>query len=97
MAQNFVGANNINLLMPVGGFGSRIIANGGDHAAPRYIKTKLSKLAGIIFDKRDFPLYEYRKDDDGNFIEPLYYVPIIPLVLFNKISGIGTGFSTNIP
>jgi DNA topoisomerase-2 len=27
----------------------------------------------------------------------LYYVPIVPMVLFTKSQGIGTGFSTNIP
>ena len=35
-------------------------------------------------------------DDDGT-CEPEYYVPIIPFALINGISGIGTGFSCNIP
>ena len=30
-------------------------------------------------------------------IEPEYYAPVIPLVLVNGASGIGTGWSTNIP
>jgi DNA topoisomerase-2 len=30
-------------------------------------------------------------------VEPEFYVPIIPLVLVNGISGIGTGFSSSIP
>eukprot|EP00798_Chlamydomonas_sp_ICE-L_P005629 gene5629-biopygen2676 len=39
MAQNFVGAgNNLNLLQPIGQFGSRL-GGGSDHASPRYIHT----------------------------------------------------------
>ena len=36
-------------------------------------------------------------NDDGTMVEPEYYVPIIPFALVNGISGIGTGFSCNIP
>jgi DNA gyrase/topoisomerase IV subunit A len=35
------------------------------------------------------------QDESGNI--PKYIFPIIPMVLVNGISGIGTGFSTNIP
>lgn len=48
MAQNFVGANNINLLMPNGQFGSRF-AGGRDHASARYIFTCLNKITRYIF------------------------------------------------
>ena len=36
-------------------------------------------------------------EDDGQIVEPEYYVPIIPLVLINGAEGIGTGWSTTIP
>ena len=40
LAQNFVGSNNLNLLQPLGQFGTRL--NGGkDSASPRYIFTML--------------------------------------------------------
>lgn len=40
LAQNFVGSNNVNILQPLGQFGTRI--NGGkDAASPRYIFTML--------------------------------------------------------
>lgn len=55
-----------------------------DSASPRYIYTKLTKLSSIIYDNRDMPLLKYNKDDDGKDIEPLYYVPIVPMVLFTK-------------
>ena len=47
MAQNFVGSNNINLLMPNGQFGTRIIG-GADSASPRYIHTELNKIVDIL-------------------------------------------------
>lgn len=40
LAQNFVGSNNINLLQPIGQFGTRL-QGGKDAASPRYIFTKL--------------------------------------------------------
>lgn len=40
LAQNFVGSNNINLLMPYGQFGTRL-QGGKDSASPRYIFTML--------------------------------------------------------
>jgi DNA topoisomerase-2 len=69
---------------------------GLDAASPRYIFTKLSKITRILFDVHDDPLLTPR-DDDGQLIEPHFYVPIIPLVLVNGSSGVGTGFSTFIP
>ena len=95
MAQNFVGSNNINLLMPNGQFGTRIMG-GSDSASPRYIHTELNPIVDIIYPKDDMPLLNYT-NDDGLLVEPEYYVPIIPMVLINGMVGIGTGFSTNIP
>lgn len=95
MAQNFVGSNNINVLEPKGQFGSRI-RSGRDHASPRYIWTKLEKITSLIFRKEDNPILTYI-NDDGQIVEPEYYLPIIPMILVNGAVGIGTGFSTNIP
>ena len=95
MAQNFVGSNNMNLLEPVGQFGTRILS-GSDASSPRYIFTHLSKYSDILFNTNDFPLLEYL-NDDGQSIEPKFYVPTLPLLLINGAEGIGTGFSTKIP
>jgi len=95
MAQNYIGSNNINILEPNGQFGSRY-ANGKDHASSRYIWTKLTSMATLIFKKVDNPLLN-QLYDDGMPIEPEYYVPIIPMILVNGTEGIGTGFSTKIP
>ena len=95
MAQDFVGSNNIPLLYPSGQFGTRL-QGGKDAASPRYIFTKLMKQSRMIFPVEDDPLLEYR-DDDGYVVEPLHYVPIIPMALVNGCDGIGTGWSTSIP
>lgn len=95
MAQDFVGSNNINLLKPNGQFGSRL-AGGEDAASERYIFTALNPVARLIFPAHDDAILTY-KDDDGLMVEPEYYIPIIPFCLVNGISGIGTGFSCEIP
>lgn len=95
MAQIFVGTNNINLLMPNGQHGSRI-QGGQDASSPRYIFTLLSELTRLIFKEEDAPILKYL-EDDGQSIEPEYYIPIIPMILVNGGVGIGTGFSTNVP
>ncbi len=95
MAQNFPGANNLNLLVPQGQFGTRLMG-GHDHSSARYIYTMLEPWVGKIFIKADTELLEWL-NDDGYPIEPKYYLPVIPLVLVNGAEGIGTGFSTGIP
>jgi DNA topoisomerase-2 len=95
MAQNYVGSNNINLLEPLGQFGTRL-QGGDDSASERYIFTQLNTLTRTIFPEADDAILKYT-DDDGTVVEPEYYVPIIPFVLINGISGIGTGFSSSIP
>ena len=95
MAQIFVGTNNINLLCPNGQFGSRC-QGGQDASSARYIFTMLSKLTRLIFKEEDNFILNYQ-NDDGQQIEPEFYVPIIPMILVNGGIGIGTGYSTNIP
>lgn len=95
MAQNYVGSNNINLLVPNGQFGTRL-KGGEDSASERYIFTYLNPITRAIFPEADDAVLDYL-DDDGQLVEPSFYVPIIPFALVNGISGIGTGFSCNIP
>ena len=95
MAQNFVGSNNINLLVPNGQFGTRL-QGGKDSASERYIYTYLNSITRIIYNVDDDKILEYL-DDDGLLVEPIYYIPIIPMILVNGTKGIGTGFSTDIP
>ena len=94
LAQNFVGSNNINLFLPNGQFGTRLMG-GKDDASERYIFTKLNNITRQIFPEVDDNILTYL-EDDGDSVEPIYYMPIIPMILVNGSKGIGTGFSTDI-
>jgi len=95
LAQDFVGSNNMNFLNPEGNFGSRL-TGGEDHASPRYIFTSMSEFMQLVFHPADNALLNYL-DEDGELIEPDFYVPVIPNILVNGCQGIGTGFSTRVP
>lgn len=92
MAQTFPGANNINYFDPDGQFGSRLSPQAG---ASRYIFTRLTQSFRKLFPKDDDLILEHL-NEDGQDIEPNYYLPILPNVLINGARGMGTGFATNI-
>lgn len=94
MAQTFVGANNCNLYLPNGQFGTRL-QGGKDRSSERYIYTNVSNITKFIYNKLDDNLLKYI-DSDGQLVEPEYYVPCIPMILVNGTLGIGTGFSTEV-
>ena len=52
LAQNFVGSNNLNLLEPIGQFGTRL-HGGKDSASPRYIFTCLR----LVHRQKSFKVY----------------------------------------
>jgi DNA topoisomerase-2 len=88
MAQKF--KNNASLLEEEGQFGSLRSPQAG---APRYIGTKLSENFRLIY--KDFELLNF-KEEEGETIEPHYFLPIVPTVLLNGSSGIAVGFASNI-
>ena len=83
------------MLLPLGQFGTRLCGS-GDCASARYIFTKLSKIAQLIFNSKDDPALNHLYEKNRK-IEPEWYAPIIPMVLINGCNGIGTAWSTNIP
>ena len=95
MAAEYVGNNNISLLVPKGQFGTRL-RGGDDHASERYIFTNLNSITRNIFPESDTDVLTYLYDD-GTKVEPEYFVPIIPMICVNGGKGIGTGFSCDIP
>jgi DNA topoisomerase-2 len=88
LAQKF--KNNAPLLEEDGQFGSLRSPQAG---APRYIGTKLSPYFKLIY--KDFDLLNY-KEEEGEEIEPYFFLPIIPTILINGGSGIAVGFASNI-
>ncbi|XP_032298270.1 DNA topoisomerase 2-beta-like isoform X2 [Coturnix japonica] len=95
LAQNFVGSNNVNLLQPIGQFGTRL-HGGKDADSPRCISTMLSPLARLLFPPVDDNLLKFLYDDNQR-VEPEWYMPIIPMVLVNGAEGIGTGWACKLP
>lgn len=92
LAQDYAGANNLNYLQPIGQFGSRL---SDTPASSRYIFTNLDPSFRKIF-KKDDDLILKHLTEDGEEIEPERYLPILPNVLINGASGMGTGFATSI-
>lgn len=88
MAQKF--KNSMPLLDGVGQFGSLRSPSAG---APRYISGKLHPNFRLIY--QDFELLK-GKIEEGEEIEPDFFLPIVPTVILNGSSGIAVGFATNI-
>ncbi|KAL0491597.1 Top2mt [Acrasis kona] len=95
MAQDYIGSNNLPLLVASGQFGTRL-QGGKDAASARYIFTKLQPITRFIFHPSDDIILDYQTEENQS-IEPIHYVPIIPMILVNGAEGMGTGWSTFIP
>ena len=95
MAQDFVGTNNIEILLPKGQLGSRL-DGGKDSASPRYVFVQMNPVTLKVFNSVDNAVLKHLVED-GSQIEPQFYCPIIPMILVNGCHGIGTGFSSSIP
>jgi len=95
LAQEQTGTNNVALLLPIGQFGSRL-DKPSVHAAPRYIFTALSNITRALFPQEDDAVLE-RRVEEGELIEPTFFLPVVPTILINGATGIGCGFSTNVP
>lgn len=82
--------NNQPLLLGDGYFGDRLVNEG---AAARYVFAKVHPKFFDIY--KDLGLAP--KHDDPECLIPKLYMPVIPMVLVNGISGIATGYATDIP
>lgn len=94
MGANFTGSNNLNLIFPSGQYGTRNM-NGADAASERYIHAYLEPIAQLLIKDIDNDVLEY-VNDDGTLVEPKIFAPILPLILINGSSGIGTGFGSDV-
>jgi len=88
MAQEF--KNSMPIFQGIGQFGSLRSPEAG---APRYIGVRFNENFKLLY--KDFELTT-PKFEEGEEIEPQFFLPIIPTVLLNGSSGIAVGFATNI-
>ena len=95
MAQRFCAATNVNYFDGKGAFGSKISGPGNAIASPRYVAVKLSEnFEKILY--TDHELIEMQPSYDGCDSEPKEFLPLIPSILLNPISGIAVGFACDI-
>jgi DNA topoisomerase II len=96
MTQNFAGSNNYPMFLTTSTTGSRL-RGGKEKVAPRYIKVSLNKdLTDLLFPRIDDHCLPY-KFEDGERAEPLYYVPILPLLTIGENRDTpATGWKTKI-
>ena len=88
MAQDF--KNSMPIFQGIGQFGSLRAPTAG---APRYVGVKFSGNFRLLY--RDFNLLT-PQHEEGEEIEPRFFLPVIPTVLLNGTSGIAVGFATKI-
>ena len=81
--------NNFPLLDGQGNFGSRIVQTA---AASRYIFCRASENFRKMY--KDFEVCP--EHEDLEHAPPKFYLPVIPTVLLNGVTGIATGYSTSI-
>lgn len=95
MAQDFVGSNNLPYFDREGEMGTRRML-GEDKSSGRYSHTRPEPYIPFIFRKEDIPILKILIEE-GQEIEPVTLLPIIPMHLVNGILGIGSGSSTFMP
>jgi len=86
--------NNVPLIEGIGTFGTRVAPTEGI-ASPRYTYVKRSKASDDFF-FNDLPVVPMKENYDGSVMEPETFLPLIPTVLLNGVSGIAVGWSTEI-
>lgn len=85
--------NNIPFFHGIGTFGTRV--NPTAIGAPRYTYVKRNKAAeNIVY--QDLDVVPLKENYDGSTMEPATFLPIVPTVLLNGVSGIAVGWSTDI-
>lgn len=88
MTQEF--KNSMSIFQGIGQFGSLRAPEAG---APRYVGVKFNENFRLLYKDFDLVTPQY---EEGEEIEPKFFLPIIPTVLLNGGSGIAVGFATNI-
>jgi DNA topoisomerase-2 len=95
LVYNFPGTNNMPVITGRGMTGTRV-AGGKDAAADRYTFVSMPNWIDLVFRKEDDCLLKHIVDE-GEDREFKVYYPIIPMVLVNGATGVGVGWSSEIP
>ena len=94
LTQDFVGACSYPLFVGNdGGWGSRLV---NMSSAPRYTRLGVAEITRILFKDIDTEVLDCKQYFEGQWIEPRWLCPIIPVVFLNLSSGITAGFREEI-
>lgn len=92
LGQDFPGTNNVPLLQKKGNFGTRFSQ---EASASRYIYTYGTPEFFELFKKEDTAILKHQFFE-GEQIEPMFYVPTLPILLVNGSEGVSSGFAQKI-
>jgi DNA gyrase/topoisomerase IV subunit A len=85
--------NNVPLIEGLGQFGGRVAPDA--IGAPRYTEVRRAKAAEALL-YNDLDIIPTEDNYDGSTRQPQHFLPLIPLVLLNGVSGVAVAWSTNI-
>lgn len=92
LGANYTGSNNLPLMTANGNFGSRLLPAA---SAPRYIFTFGTDELFKMFKREDLKIIK-NQEFEGQRIEPVFYLPTLPILLINGSDGVSTGFKQTI-
>lgn len=81
----------LNFFNPLEIEGQGGILRDPDAGAPRYLYLRKSKWADMVY-KTDYELLDFI-EEEGQTVEPMQYLPILPVCLCNLTMGIANGYS----
>lgn len=85
--------NNAHLLTGLGSFGTRLDPTA--YGASRYTSVHASDFAKAAF-YTDIDLIPMKPNYDNTLMEPVHFLPLVPLGIINPVSGIAVGFACDI-
>lgn len=92
LARNYVGTNNLPMLVDNGLFGSRFSPK---PSSARYIFTHPTKWMKMVFKPEDECVLKRLRDEQNEEVEPKSFYPILPILVCNGGDGIATGYSSS--
>lgn len=92
LGANYTGSNNLPLMTANGNFGSRLLPAA---SAPRYIFTYGTDALFKMFKKDDLKIIK-NQEFEGQRIEPVFYLPTLPMLVINGSIGVSSGFKQTI-
>jgi len=93
MGQDFPGSNNMPLIQRKGQYGTILDRKA---SAARYIKASVHRENfDLLFSKDDTPILQMLFQEE-QYVEPVHYLPCLPLALINGADGIGVGYATSV-